>query len=72
MFTLWHSSSSNCFLNAFANHRHLERHRFHPYVWEIANMVRQRVMRREEGIQKIYSAQNPDQVAYARTKLGLP
>ncbi len=65
------TNSSNCLLNALANHCHLERHHFHPYVWEIANMVRQGVMSREEGIQKIYSAQNPDQVAYAETKLGL-
>jgi hypothetical protein len=63
------SNSTNCLLNAFANHRHLERHGFHPYVWEIANMVRQGVMHRLEGIDKIYTAQDQQMVDYARLKL---
>jgi hypothetical protein len=65
------TNSSNCLLNAFANYCHLERHKFHPYVWEIANMVRQGVMGREEGIEKIYSEQDSKMVEYAREKLGL-
>jgi predicted PP-loop superfamily ATPase len=65
------TNSSNCLLNAFANQCHLERHGFHPYVWEIANMVRQGVMDREEGIEKIYSEQNAAMVDYAREKLEL-
>ncbi|NLI80125.1 MAG: hypothetical protein GX443_00335 [Deltaproteobacteria bacterium] len=65
------TNSSNCLLNAFANQCHLQRHQFHPYVWEIANMVRQGVMSRDEGIQKIYTDQDPAQVGYARTMLGL-
>jgi len=65
------TNSTNCLLNAFANHCHIERHKFHPYVWEIANMVRQGVMTRDEGIEKIYSPQNEEQVKYARQKLGL-
>lgn len=63
------TNSSNCLLNAFANFRHLERHGFHPYVWEIANMVRQGVMGRDEGIEKIYADQNEQMVEYARKKL---
>lgn len=65
------TNSTNCLINAYANHVHLERHRFHPYVWEIANMVRQGVMSREEGIEKIYTPQNAGQVEYARKKLGM-
>jgi tRNA(Ile)-lysidine synthase TilS/MesJ len=65
------TNSTNCLLNAFANERHLARHGFHPYVWEIANMVRQGVMTREEGIEKIYQPQDPEMVAYARDKLDL-
>ena len=63
------TNSSNCLLNAFANQCHIKRHGFHPYVWEIANMVRQGVMKRDEGIEKIYTDQNPDMVEYARKKL---
>lgn len=65
------TNSSNCLLNAFANQCHLERHSFHPYVWEIANMVRQGVMSRDEGIDKIYTKQNQKMVTYARERLDL-
>ena len=65
------TNSSNCLLNAFANQCHLKRHGFHPYVWEIANMVRQGVMDRDEGIEKIYTEQNEDMVQYAKERLGL-
>ncbi len=65
------TNSSNCLLNAFANQRHIERNKFHPYVWEIAGMVRQGVMERDEGIEKIYTEQNQNMVEYAKNKLGL-
>jgi tRNA(Ile)-lysidine synthase TilS/MesJ len=65
------ANSTNCLLNAFANHCHIRRHRFHPYVWEIANMVRQGVMNRDEGMEKIYVDQNQEMVEYARTRLEL-
>lgn len=65
------TNSSNCLLNAFANQCHIERNGFHPYVWEIANMVRQGVMDRDEGIEKIYSEQNQKMVEYAKERLGL-
>jgi tRNA(Ile)-lysidine synthase TilS/MesJ len=62
-------NSTNCLLNAFANHIHRERYGFHPYVWEIANMVRCGVMSRPEGIEKIYPPENTEMVAYARQRL---
>jgi hypothetical protein len=65
------TNSTNCLLNAFANQVHLERLKFHPYVWEIANMVRQGAMSRAEGMEKIYSPQNREQIDYARKKLEL-
>jgi tRNA(Ile)-lysidine synthase TilS/MesJ len=65
------TNSTNCLLNAFANQCHLQRHGFHPYVWEIANMVRQGVMSRDEGMKKIYTEQNQEMVAYAKGRLFL-
>ena len=65
------TNSTNCLLNAFANQCHIQRHGFHPYVWEIANMVRQGVMGRDQGIGKIYREQNGEQVEYAKKRLGL-
>ncbi len=63
------TNSTNCLLNAFANKCHLDRHGFHPYVWEIANMVRQGVMGRQEGIEKIYVDQDQEMVEYAKGRL---
>ncbi|MCD4722485.1 MAG: hypothetical protein K8S13_21900 [Desulfobacula sp.] len=63
------TNSSNCLINAFANKCHISRHGFHPYVWEIANMVRQGIMTRDEGLIKIYTEQNTKMVAYAEEKL---
>jgi len=65
------TNSSNCLLNAFANQCHLKRHKFHPYVWEIANMVRQGVVDRDEGIEKIYTEQDQKMVEYAKERLGI-
>jgi hypothetical protein len=65
------TNSTNCLLNAFANQAHIERHGFHPYVWEVANMVRQGVMSREEGKEKIYTEQNREMVKYAKERLDL-
>ena len=65
------TNSTNCLMNAFANQIHLKRHGFHPYVLEIASMVRQGVMGRDEGIEKIYTEQNQKMVDFARGKLGL-
>jgi tRNA(Ile)-lysidine synthase TilS/MesJ len=65
------TNSTNCLLNAFANQVHIQRHRFHPYALEIANMVRQGVMTRPVGIEKIYTEQNQQMVEFAKGKLGL-
>ena len=63
------TNSSNCLLNAFANDIHIKRYGFHPYVWEIANMVREGVMCRDEGYEKIYTKQPDNLVNAARERL---
>ena len=65
------TNSTNCMLNAFANQVHLDRYKFSPYVQEIANMVRNKTMTREEAIEKIYTSQNQELVQYAKDVLGL-
>ena len=62
-------NSSNCLLNAFANHVHRERYNFHPYVWEIAGMVRQGVMSREEGLEKIEHPEDTKMVEHIKSQL---
>lgn len=65
------SNSSNCLLNALGNHCHIARNGFHPYVWEIANMVRSGIMKRAEGIEKIYAPPEPTHIDHSRERLGL-
>ena len=62
-------NSSNCLLNAYANSIHRQRYHFHPYVWEIANMVREGVMSREEGMSKIEPPEVERMVEYSRNIL---
>jgi len=62
-------NSTNCLLNAYANYVHRTKYNFHPYVWEIANMVRTGVMGRQEGLEKIYPPENQEMVDYAMSEL---
>jgi len=63
------TNSSNCLINAYANEIHIKRYGFHPYVWEIANMVREGVMERKEGHEKIYEEQPGQLVEIAKEVL---
>jgi len=64
-------NSTNCLLNSFSNHVHLEQYKFHPYAFEIAEMVRTGVMTREHGLSKINEAGSDSTVEYAKKRLGL-
>ncbi|MBI5055395.1 MAG: hypothetical protein HZB61_02075 [Nitrospirae bacterium] len=64
------ANSTNCLLNAFANEVHIRKYGFHPYAWEIANMVREGVMTRDAGLRKIYQEQGKGLTEIAREKLG--
>ncbi|MCX5701479.1 MAG: hypothetical protein NTW64_00655 [Candidatus Omnitrophica bacterium] len=64
------ANSTNCLLNSFSNQLHIQKHGFHPYAFEIAGMVRMKVMSRKEGMEKIYNNQNnEDIVTSVRKKL---
>ncbi len=66
------ANSTNCLLNTFANEVHIKKYNFHPYVFEIAGMVRDGVMSRAEGFEKIYeSKENPLLMDLAKSKLGI-
>ena len=45
-------NSSNCELNSFAVSNHTERFGYHPYAFEMASLVRQGALRREEAIHR--------------------
>ncbi|MCP4650123.1 MAG: hypothetical protein GY853_08620 [PVC group bacterium] len=62
-------NSTNCLLNSFANHVHIDKYGFHPYAFEIAEMVRSGVMSRELGLEKINEPGINATVEYAKKKL---
>ena len=64
------ANSTNCLLNSFSNQLHIQKHGFHPYAFEIAGMVRMKVMSRKEGIEKIYS-NTKDAITISKAKLKL-
>lgn len=45
-------SSTNCLLNDYAIHHHLKSQGFHPYIAEIATMVRRGTISRDQGLEK--------------------
>jgi len=52
------ANSSNCLLNSYANYCHLNRYKFHPYTFEIGNLVREGFLTREEGLSKLEKYKN--------------
>ncbi|RLC75842.1 MAG: hypothetical protein DRI81_11245 [Chloroflexi bacterium] len=64
-------NSTNCLLNSFANMIHLEQMGYHPYAMELAGLVREGYMSREEALDRLEIASVPEVVATVETKLGI-
>lgn len=64
-------NSTNCLLNAFANQIHERSYGYNPYVFEIAKMVREGVMKREEGLKRFNEAAPVAQIKDVKIKLGM-
>ena len=65
------ANSTNCLLNGFANKVHMKQHGFHPYSFEIAGLVREGYMTREEGLQKLSASPDPEVITHVKRKLGI-
>ena len=46
-------NSTNCLLNSYANVVHYQKYGYHPYVSEVAKMVRKGEINREEGLRRV-------------------
>lgn len=66
------ANSTNCLLNAYANQVHLDRYGFNPYAFEIAGLVREGWVSREEGLSKLSSAMDTQALGAIRERLGMP
>lgn len=64
-------NSTNCLLNAFGIRVHRERHRFHPYAFELANLVREGHLDRDEAIARLEATEDEETVRRVRARLGL-
>lgn len=64
-------NSTNCLLNGFANQVHEERYGYNPYAFEIAKMVREGVMTREEGIARFKEPTPAGMIDIAKKKLDI-
>lgn len=64
------SNSTNCLLNAFAIQAHMNEWGFHPYAMEIATLVRDGYMTREQGLDKLTKELDEKMISYVREKLG--
>ncbi|QMU65951.1 MAG: hypothetical protein GKR88_17810 [Flavobacteriaceae bacterium] len=62
-------NSSNCLLNDFGVYWHLNKHKFHPYTWDIADQVRKGLMSREEGLIKVDESPEMEQFSNIMQKL---
>jgi hypothetical protein len=65
-------NSTNCLLNAYANQIHLQRYGFNPYAYEIAGLVREGWVSREEGLTKLAPPADPQVLGAVRKSLGMP
>jgi tRNA(Ile)-lysidine synthase TilS/MesJ len=64
-------NSTNCLLNAFANQAHLKKHGYHPYAMEVAALVREGIMTRDEALRKVSEPTDSRTVEDVKAKLEL-
>jgi tRNA(Ile)-lysidine synthase TilS/MesJ len=62
-------NSTNCLLNAFANKIHMDSLGYNPYAFELAKLVREKRMDRDEAIERLEKEQNEDMIAYVKRRL---
>jgi tRNA(Ile)-lysidine synthase TilS/MesJ len=63
------SNSTNCLLNSLANDIHMRSYGFNPYSFEIAGLVREGYLERDEGLERLALSGDGSVVAEVRDKL---
>lgn len=63
------SNSTNCLLNSFAIRMHMNEWGFHPYAMEIASLVREGYMTREQGLDKLMREPDEKIITFVKDKL---
>ena len=65
------ANSTNCLLNGFANEVHLKQYGFHPYALEVAGLIREGCMTRDEGLKRLAEPSDQEVIEYVKEKLGI-
>ncbi len=63
------ANSTNCLLNSYANALHIDQFNYHPYAFEIANLVRGGIMTRSEGLERLNDEGNSAVIAFVKKRL---
>jgi tRNA(Ile)-lysidine synthase TilS/MesJ len=64
-------NSSNCLLNAFAIQNHLDKYHIHSYAYDIAALVRQGNMKRDDAVEKLKVNTDDPSIAEVQRELNL-
>lgn len=62
-------NSTNCLLNSYANSIHARDYGYNPYSLEIANLVREGFLTREEGLRKLSMSGEDSVINHVKNKL---
>ncbi len=62
-------NSTNCLLNSYANSIHIKDYGYNPYCLEIANLVREGFLTREEGLNKLSMSGEETIINYVKDEL---
>ena len=65
------ANSTNCLLNSFANNTHKHQFGFHPYAFELANLVREGYMTRTTAIERLNRQEDPHLIETVGNRLGV-
>jgi hypothetical protein len=64
-------NSTNCLLNCYGNAVHREQFGFHPYAFELAGLVRQGALDRQEAIARLSEPEDEAMVSSVKRRLGI-
>ena len=65
------ANSTNCLMNSFANTVHKAKFHYHPYAFEIANLVREGIITRENGLERLDEEEDVAIVELVKNRLGI-
>ena len=65
-------NSTNCLINSFANRLHFQQYGYNPYVFELAKLVREGYLEREDALLRVEHPGDRATTETVRERLGLP